>query len=166
MDSSKGKHYLVVGDQAVNPIVSGGGSGHVDPGYVLPPLWAICDELGVRRIDNHSIMALNRRGKNGNRLTYVHAKHFDLLLDVVGSFKFDVKLLFLGSTSTEGGDRDTLDWTKHEKKLIDKVAGLKHGKFVVHMTTPGAMPVSYTHLRAHETGRNLVCRLLLEKKNN
>ena len=27
-----------------------------------------------------------------------------------------------------------------------------------------AAPVSYTHLRAHETGRNLVCRLLLEKK--
>ena len=24
-------------------------------------------------------------------------------------------------------------------------------------------PVSYTHLRAHETGRNLVCRLLLEQ---
>ena len=28
----------------------------------------------------------------------------------------------------------------------------------------GAQAVSYTHLRAHETGRNLVCRLLLEKK--
>src|SRR5665213_3790422 len=28
----------------------------------------------------------------------------------------------------------------------------------------GPGPVSYTHLRAHETGRNLVCRLLLEKK--
>ena len=28
----------------------------------------------------------------------------------------------------------------------------------------GLLPVSYTHLRAHETGRNLVCRLLLEKK--
>ena len=27
-----------------------------------------------------------------------------------------------------------------------------------------AMPVSYTHLRAHETGAYLVCRLLLEKK--
>src|SRR5674476_639562 len=25
----------------------------------------------------------------------------------------------------------------------------------------GIVPVSYTHLRAHETGRNLVCRLLL-----
>ena len=28
-----------------------------------------------------------------------------------------------------------------------------------------AAPVSYTHLRAHETSLHLVCRLLLEKKN-
>ena len=28
----------------------------------------------------------------------------------------------------------------------------------------GEMPVSYTHLRAHETRHDLVCRLLLEKK--
>ena len=27
-------------------------------------------------------------------------------------------------------------------------------------------PVSYTHLRAHETVLDLVCRLLLEKKKN
>ena len=27
------------------------------------------------------------------------------------------------------------------------------------------VPVSYTHLRAHETDSYLVCRLLLEKKN-
>src|SRR5665213_4431536 len=40
------------------------------------------------------------------------------------------------------------------------------------ITPPSSVPpahvtytaVSYTHLRAHETGRNLVCRLLLEKK--
>src|SRR5450759_5423280 len=30
---------------------------------------------------------------------------------------------------------------------------------------PVAEPVSYTHLRAHETRHDLVCRLLLEKKN-
>ena len=29
----------------------------------------------------------------------------------------------------------------------------------------GGVPVSYTHLRAHETPEHLVCRLLLEKKN-
>ena len=30
--------------------------------------------------------------------------------------------------------------------------------------TPAVIPVSYTHLRAHETDSYLVCRLLLEKK--
>ena len=30
----------------------------------------------------------------------------------------------------------------------------------------GHKAVSYTHLRAHETKANLVCRLLLEKKKN
>ena len=30
----------------------------------------------------------------------------------------------------------------------------------------GRRPVSYTHLRAHETVLDLVCRLLLEKKHN
>ena len=30
----------------------------------------------------------------------------------------------------------------------------------------GFFTVSYTHLRAHETKANLVCRLLLEKKKN
>src|SRR5660397_269405 len=33
-------------------------------------------------------------------------------------------------------------------------------------TTHRRVPVSYTHLRAHETKANLVCRLLLEKKKN
>ncbi|WDT38023.1 hypothetical protein PVA38_12345 [Streptococcus pneumoniae D39] len=30
----------------------------------------------------------------------------------------------------------------------------------------GSSPVSYTHLRAHETVLDLVCRLLLEKKKH
>src|SRR5678809_588189 len=40
--------------------------------------------------------------------------------------------------------------------LVNHVRKLKAGEPIE--------PVSYTHLRAHETGRNLVCRLLLEKK--
>src|SRR5674476_1444026 len=38
--------------------------------------------------------------------------------------------------------------------------------YVVPLSGGPPRPVSYTHLRAHETGRNLVCRLLLEKKKN
>mgnify|MGYP003380876167 CR=1 FL=1 len=33
-------------------------------------------------------------------------------------------------------------------------------------TPPPHYPVSYTHLRAHETVLDLVCRLLLEKKKH
>ena len=43
-----------------------------------------------------------------------------------------------------------------------------HGMTRVFVTGMGALsaPVSYTHLRAHETVLDLVCRLLLEKKKN
>ena len=37
-----------------------------------------------------------------------------------------------------------------------------NGKYTLDVPN-NATSVSYTHLRAHETGRNLVCRLLLEK---
>src|SRR5665811_2484886 len=37
-------------------------------------------------------------------------------------------------------------------------------KVRVRRSPPSETPVSYTHLRAHETVLDLVCRLLLEKK--
>ena len=40
---------------------------------------------------------------------------------------------------------------------------LEKGGWVVEQADDA--PVSYTHLRAHETALDLVCRLLLEKKN-
>src|SRR5678810_101640 len=59
-------------------------------------------------------------------------------------------------------------WAMHELgntynksyKKSARIVGDVIGKYHPH----GDIPVSYTHLRAHETGRNLVCRLLLEKK--
>ena len=43
------------------------------------------------------------------------------------------------------------------------MTGLKVGGSITMNDAP-ATPVSYTHLRAHETSQDLVCRLLLEKK--
>ena len=40
----------------------------------------------------------------------------------------------------------------------------KEGQEILHKVVETAVAVSYTHLRAHETRSNLVCRLLLEKK--
>ena len=50
-------------------------------------------------------------------------------------------------------------------KLIDdsRFAGLYHPGGA-RPISPGLIAVSYTHLRAHETVLDLVCRLLLEKK--
>src|SRR5678815_1059604 len=42
--------------------------------------------------------------------------------------------------------------------------GIARWDAYLHVPDPDA-PVSYTHLRAHETPEHLVCRLLLEKKN-
>src|SRR5665647_3346471 len=47
---------------------------------------------------------------------------------------------------------------------IKKVFGLVDSKISVEIKDEGRKPVSYTHLRAHETDSYLVCRLLLEKK--
>ena len=43
---------------------------------------------------------------------------------------------------------------------VDRQAGRVELAFL-----PDPLSVSYTHLRAHETVLDLVCRLLLEKKN-
>ena len=73
-----------------------------------------------------------------------------------------------GSLKTEktkqGGTKDQSSAEKEEE------AGDRHGNTFAEDTPLMRLyrewfePVSYTHLRAHETGRNLVCRLLLEKK--
>src|SRR5674476_1663375 len=47
---------------------------------------------------------------------------------------------------------------------IDKPYEIHLVEFETQKDFDNFKPVSYTHLRAHETGRNLVCRLLLEKK--
>ena len=49
---------------------------------------------------------------------------------------------------------------KVNKDLVAKLRGRGVGLCGM----DGQMPVSYTHLRAHETDSYLVCRLLLEKK--
>ena len=43
-------------------------------------------------------------------------------------------------------------------------APAKPKQFYIDIMTNTSKAVSYTHLRAHETKANLVCRLLLEKK--
>src|SRR5450756_1427320 len=69
-----------------------------------------------------------------------------------------------------GGERDRLAAVHRDPR---PVRAAHHVEWPVQALGPhlrqvvGEMPpVSYTHLRAHETRHDLVCRLLLEKKKN
>src|SRR5450759_284354 len=51
-------------------------------------------------------------------------------------------------------------------ELLDRVQEMADNPNDVTGVPTGFYAVSYTHLRAHETRHDLVCRLLLEKKKN
>src|SRR5680860_1214492 len=63
-------------------------------------------------------------------------------------------------------------YTENGQKLIEPIwngeQGLFPGESLYYFVSLaiGIIPVSYTHLRAHETDSYLVCRLLLEKKKH
>src|SRR5660397_266268 len=67
--------------------------------------------------------------------------------------------------------RTSIPYQRHELTTMSPGMRLSCGprmssskKSAVLCACAGAATVSYTHLRAHETKANLVCRLLLEKK--
>ena len=107
-----------------------------------------------------AIVALFRElGYSKERVAELLAK-----VDIVKS-RFDVKEV--------GGHRIIKQMSKDRNSLgtsraFDYVSGRPGDKELILMMNnlSDSRPVSYTHLRAHETGRNLVCRLLLEKKKN
>ena len=89
----------------------------------------------------------------------------------------DQGVVFVNVSTAAGSSLKTTDdvITRIEKRLeaipqvkhVQKVAG--YGLLSGQGSSFGMLilkPVSYTHLRAHETRHDLVCRLLLEKKKN
>ena len=65
------------------------------------------------------------------------------------------------SWRSSGGTLDTYQLPTASTTVL---GGVKVDGSTVTIDTNGVITVSYTHLRAHETKANLVCRLLLEKK--
>ena len=48
--------------------------------------------------------------------------------------------------------------------IVSAIGAVGSALYTRHISEATKEPVSYTHLRAHETVLDLVCRLLLEKK--
>ena len=128
----------IVGTQAWNPIVHGGGSGEVVPAWVKPPLWSICDILGVERIDGSTSGSSNCNAGNGNCVTYYDGT--DSPPPSVSS-EFDAAILFIQTTSSEGSDRTNLTFGTSQEEMVTKWSAVE-GKFfkkILVMSTPGAV---------------------------
>ena len=64
----------------------------------------------------------------------------------------------------KSGEPVTVACGNSEEEVVHTALNLLNRDVESVFSTRIIVTVSYTHLRAHETGRNLVCRLLLEKK--
>ena len=65
-------------------------------------------------------------------------------------------------------DRRIIEWSATYEEALATMIYL-NDRFAYDGRDPNGytnMPVSYTHLRAHETVLDIVCRLLLEKKKH
>eukprot|EP01017_Pseudomicrothorax_dubius_P008636 TRINITY_DN12858_c0_g2_i1.p1 TRINITY_DN12858_c0_g2~~TRINITY_DN12858_c0_g2_i1.p1 ORF type:complete len:559 (-),score=62.29 TRINITY_DN12858_c0_g2_i1:18-1694(-) len=82
--------------------------------------------------------------------------HLLIFVDVYSKYAYSKVFSLKAAKNFFDAARATLSNEKLPKNIMTHC-----GSF---FNDPTWKPVSYTHLRAHETGRNLVCRLLLEKK--
>ena len=75
-------------------------------------------------------------------------------------------LMFSVVNKKDGSQKDTMRNIEANKQFVVNVVpfGIAESMAITAGEFPYEESVSYTHLRAHETKANLVCRLLLEKK--
>lgn len=120
---------LVIGNAAANPVVAGGGSGTVHSS-AYPPLWALCDELGIPKQsmpldaqvshgcnkDNSNCIAyygINTLKKHHYTVFYNESEESEWVLDKetqinlqsIQQMRYDATLIFAGVKSGEGADR-------------------------------------------------------------
>ena len=121
---------------------------------------------GIRRV-----LVLQHLEIEGPGLFGQFAKERDLKIEIIRldnnnalpqTKKGDLILIMGGPMGVKDIGSDRYPWLKLERDFIKKE--LENERPIIGVCL-GAQSVSYTHLRAHETEADLVCRLLLEKKN-
>ena len=126
---------------------------------------------------------LVERGKGGAYVYTQLAKSYEILNDtkqaesfykkVAKNRKATPEILYAYAQALKANGK-TDEYTTWMNKFVEKQPNDPRAKLFssnpnylneIMAMDPGFIAVSYTHLRAHETLRYLVCRLLLEKKN-
>ena len=115
-----GAKLALIGKQAKQPTVHGGGSGSVVPYYTSAPFAAIAAAVG----------------RGGGSVTYDDGS--DLARAAALAARADVALVFAASDSSEGADRRSLSLDDGADALITAVAAA-NPKTVVAAVAPGAV---------------------------
>lgn len=162
MDKSAGSHkILVLGNAALHPLIAGGGSGVVHVDFVYPPLWALCDELGIEKGAfslNSTTVEQVCNYTNGNCISYygVNSSSLEggptsgeeLELTIPKSMRdseYTATLVFAGVSSGEGEDREDLSWNSNGVlEFLNN--SIPKGKIIGAMTAPG--PILINNLAA------------------
>jgi len=110
----------VIGDDGHDaPIYAGFGSGYVVPPYVVTPLEGI-----------------QQRSKAGTLVTYANSSQLETA--VVHAKSADVAIVFVGTISSEGWDRESLSLGEEQDNLVATIAQAQPNTIVV-VHTPGAV---------------------------
>ena len=133
------QNILIIGSQAYEKIIIHGlGSGEVIPSYILPPLWAICDEYDIKRITLY-----NQKECNQQTNTCITYKKDDSNIQEI----YHLTLVFISCTSTEGIDRFHLSFNEEEDQVIFNLSQSKYiQKIIVNMVSPGVILTPWTNV--------------------
>jgi hypothetical protein len=145
----------VVGDQLANPVISGGGSGVVHEASIRSPLDALCELYNITKFENTdtqtcSVKHCNLQGHKCITFTPFkdnaggdpyRAEKCDTKVEYE---RFDATIFGAGIQSSEGADRQTLDWDINTYKAAVFIAGMRSpGRKIAHLTAPGASVVGF-----------------------
>ncbi|XRB20817.1 glycosyl hydrolase family 3 protein [Pseudoscourfieldia marina] len=124
LDANALKHVAVIGDAAQKePIVSGGGSGYVQPPYVITHYDGIASRI---------------------RGTASYTPSGDVTAATDAASKADVAVIVVGVKSSEGSDRATLSLAHDDDALISAVADAQPRTIVI-VCAPGPVLMPWRH---------------------
>jgi beta-glucosidase len=133
-------HVAVVGNLSWAPITHGTGSGSVAAAWTKPPLWSVCDRLGVQRISpGQGPQTACAKGKT---VCVTYCSQSD---KPSGDEGYTHALLFVGKVSGEGRDRTDLAFGDDGDDMVaqwgsqSQTLGAQGWNTVVVMSCPGAM---------------------------
>eukprot|EP01016_Furgasonia_blochmanni_P048493 TRINITY_DN722_c0_g1_i2.p1 TRINITY_DN722_c0_g1~~TRINITY_DN722_c0_g1_i2.p1 ORF type:complete len:368 (+),score=117.36 TRINITY_DN722_c0_g1_i2:80-1183(+) len=154
-------------------VVDGEHESHVEHEIIRNALAWVCEQRGSEEgackpsiVEKYAPARKMRMGGGFGR-TFGSKKLLDSLLAKLGQETCMTSLMPLRNKTKKGSSIPFYISKSFSQLLHIDVSGYQQlDSFVMLDIVDDGIPVSYTHLRAHETDSYLVCRLLLEKKKN